>query len=134
MVDATEQLCHCGFTEGHIDSTASGFQCSSNQNHQVVFRSKLYGTATTNASEIITHINWWISGDVSIVVLGLILEINPTCPVLISSFSDPECQFLTSPPSGTSATTSTESIAAGVIVVSNTWGLFSPQICHGQVT
>jgi len=116
VVDAAEQLCQCGFTAGHIDSTASGFQCSSNQNHQVVFRSKLYGTATINASEIITHINWWISGDVSIVVLGLILEIDPTCPVLISSFSDPECQLATSPPSGTSATTPTEAIAAGVVV------------------
>ena len=116
VVDATEQLCQCGFTAGHIDNTATGFQCSSNQNGQVVFRSKLYGTSTTNASEVITHISQWISGDVSIIVLGLILEINPTCPVLITSFSDPECQFPTSPPSGTSATTSTEFVAAGVVV------------------
>jgi len=128
VVDATEQLCHCVFTEGDIDSTVSGFKCSSFQNSLVLFRSKLYGTASRTASEVITHINQWISGDVSIIVLGLILEIDPTCPVLISSFSDPECQLATSPPSGTGATTSTEvpsgtntttsteAIAAGVVV------------------
>ena len=116
VVGATEQLCQCGFTAGHIDSTASGFQCSSNQNNQVVFRSKLFGTATTNVSEVINHLKQWTSSHVSIFVLGLILEIDPTCPVIISSASDPECQLATSPPSGTSATTPTEAIAAGVVV------------------
>ena len=128
VVDAAEQLCQCGFTAGHIDSTASGFQCSSFQSSLVLFRSKLYGTASRTASEVIADINQWISSDVSIVVLGLILEIDPTCPVLISTFSDPECQLATSPPSGTSVTTSTEvpsgtstttsteAIIAGVVV------------------
>ena len=116
VVDATEQLCRCGFTVGYIDSAASGFQCSSNQPSQVVFRSKLYGTADTTASEVTTHINQWISGDVSIVILGLILDIDPTCPVQISSFSDPECLIATSPPPGASAASSAGAAAAGVVV------------------
>ena len=104
VVDAIEQLCNCGYTVQYIDSSGSGLRCSSNHPSQVVFRSKLYGTADTTASEVTTHINQWISGDVSIVILGLILDIDPTCPVQISSFSDPECQIATSPPPGTSAT------------------------------
>ena len=104
VVDAIEQLCNCGYTAQYIDSRGSGLRCSSNHPSQVVFRSKLYGTANTTASEVTTHINQWISDGVSIVILGLILDIDPTCPVQISSFSDPECQTATSPPPGTSAT------------------------------
>ena len=117
VVDAIEQLCRCGYTAQYIDSSVSGFQCSSNHPSQVVFRSKLYGTADTTASEVTTHINQWISSDVSIVILGLILDIDPTCPVQISSFSDPECLVATSPPPGTGATSSAGATAAGVVVL-----------------
>ena len=130
VVDATEQLCHCGFTAGYIDRTVSGFQCSSKQTSQVVFRSKLYGTADTTASIVTTHINRWISAEVSVVILGLIVAIDPLCPIHISSFSDPECQVATSPlPVATTITPNTmnstsvphirsytETIIAGVIV------------------
>ena len=95
MVDKTEQLCQCGFTAGHIDHAVSGFQCSENQRNLVVFRSKLYGTVTTNASTLINHIQQWVSSGISIAVLGLILEVDPTCPVHISSISDPECAVTT---------------------------------------
>lgn len=130
VVDATEQLCQCGFTAGYIDRTVSGFQCSSKQTSQVVFRSKLYGTADTTASIVTTHINRWISDEVSVVILGLIVAIDPLCPIHISSFSDPECQVATSPlPVATTITPNTmnstsvphirsytETIIAGVIV------------------
>ena len=121
MVDKTEQLCQCGFTAGHIDHAVSGFQCSENQHNQVVFRSKLYGTVTTNTSTLINHIQQWVSSGISIAVLGLILEVDPTCPVHISTFSDPECAVTTSPssPGTESATVSPihptiESLLAGV--------------------
>ena len=95
MVDGAEQLCHCGFTAGHIDRGVSGFQCSENQHNQVVFRSKLNGTVTTNASTLTNYINQWTSSAVSITVQGLILDVDSMCPVHISSFSDPECASVT---------------------------------------
>ena len=122
VVDGTEQLCNCGYAAGYIDSTVSGFQCSSNQASQVVFRSKLYGTADTTASTIITHIDQWMSGEVSVVVLGLILELDPSCPVRISSFGDPECQVATITPNAMNSTTApllrsyTEAIVPGIVV------------------
>ena len=94
MVDGAEQLCRCGFTAGHIDRGVSGFQCG-NQLNQVVFRSKLNGTVTTNASTLTNYINWWTSSGVSITVQGLILDLDSMCPVRISSFSDPECASVT---------------------------------------
>ena len=112
MVDKTEQLCRCGFTAGHIDHAASGFQCSENQRNQVVFRSKLYGTVTTNTSTLINHIQQWVSSGISIAVLGLILEVDPTCPVHISSPSVPECAVTTSP---SSPGTDTLPIIAGAV-------------------
>ena len=121
VVDKTEQLCQCGFTAGHIDHAVSGFQCSENQRNHVVFRSRLYGTVTTNASTLINHIQQWVSSGISIAVLGLILEVDPTCPVHISSFSVPECAVTTSPSSpGTESVTvspihpTIESLLAGV--------------------
>ena len=106
MVDRTEQLCRCGFTAGHIDHAVSGLQCS-NQLNQVVFRSNLHGTATTNASTLTNYINQWTSSGVSITVLGLILKIDSMCPVRISSLSDPECASVTDMP--------TTAIVAGVV-------------------
>ena len=105
-MENTEQLCHCGFTAGHIDHAVSGFQCSENQHNQVVFCSKLYGTVITNASTLTNYIHQWTSSGISIAVLGLILDVDPTCPVHISSFSDPECAITTSPGSpGTQSVT-----------------------------
>ena len=109
MVRATEERCHCGFTAGHIDSTVSGFQCSSSQQNQIVFRSKLHGTEDTNASTLISYISQWTSSDISITVLNLILDIDSTCPVRISSLRDPECDAeMRSFP--------TEAVVAGVVV------------------
>ena len=110
MVAATEERCHCEFTTGHIDSAVSGFRCSSSQRNQVVFRSKLNGTDDTNASTITTYINQWTSSDTSISVLNLILDIDPTCPVCISSLRDPECGFMEM------RSFPTEAIVAGVVV------------------
>ena len=128
MVENTEQLCHCGFTTGHIDHAVSGFQCSENQHNQVVFRSKLYGTVNTNASTLTNYIQQWVSSGTLIAVLGLILDVDPTCPVHISSFSDPECA-LTTPPSSPGTQSNTASsihptigslfagVTAGIVVL-----------------
>ena len=106
VVNGAEQLCRCGFTAGHIDHGVSGFQCS-NQVNQIVFRSKLNGTVTTNASTLTSYIHQWTSSGVSITVLGLILDVDPMCPVHISSFSDPECVSATD--------VSTTAIVGGVV-------------------
>ena len=110
VVRATEERCHCEFTAGHIDNTVSGFRCSSSQQNQVVFRSKLYGTKDTNASTLTSYISQWTSSDISITVLNLILDIDSTCPVHISSLRDPECEFVEIRPF------STEAVVAGVVV------------------
>ena len=106
MVNGAEQLCRCGFTAGHIDRGVSGFRCS-NQHNQVVFRSKLNGTVTTNASTLTNYIHQWTSSGTSITVLGLILDVDSMCPVHISSFTDPECASVTD--------VSTTSIISGVV-------------------
>ena len=106
VVNGAEQLCRCQFTAGHIDRGVSGFRCS-NQHNQVIFRSKLNGTVTTNASTLTNYIHQWTSSGTSITVLGLILDVDSMCPVHISSFTDPECVSVTD--------VSTTSIVGGVI-------------------
>ena len=106
VVNGAEQLCRCEFTAGHIDRGVSGFRCS-NQHNQVIFRSKLNGTVTTNASTLTNYIHQWTSSGISITVLGLILDVDSMCPVHISSFTDPECVSATD--------VSTTSIVGGVV-------------------
>ena len=115
MVDGAEQVCRCGFTARHIDRGVSGFQCV-NQLNQVVFRSKLNGTVTTNASTLTNYINQWTSSGVSITVQGLILDVDSMCPVRISSFSDPECASVTDMPT----TAIVGGVVAGVCVITTT--------------
>ena len=73
---------------------------------------------TTNASTLTNYIQQWTSSGTSIAVLGLILDVDPTCPVHISSFSDPECAVTT--PSSFPETDMLPIIAgavAGVVIV-----------------
>ncbi len=93
-----EKLCVCGFTSDDIDSTVSGFQCSDNPG-AVIFRGLVHG-GEKQATEIVSYLQQWVSSNVFITALGLILEVDPMCTVLVQSLSDPECEVDQDPSSG----------------------------------
>ena len=85
----TENICQCGFSLQHIsDST---FECSSNPD-EVTFRARLHGTAQASSSQLVNFIEQWSTRDVTIAVRGLRLRVDSSCSIVISSFSDPECE------------------------------------------
>ena len=88
MVQSTERLCQCGFNAEYITDYA--FQCFPNSDQQVTFRAKLHGTAHANSSQLIENIEQWVNRGTSIAVWGLRVNID-TCPVVITSFGDPQC-------------------------------------------
>ena len=94
VVTEVEDLCNCGFGAGGIDAASSGFQCSRVSN-AIIFRARLFSNVRVTASDLIFYITQWVSEGVSILVQGLIFEIDPECTVEIQSLSDPECQVPT---------------------------------------
>ena len=89
MKQRIEQLCQCGFTLEHI--TDAGLQCLGDVN-QVTYRARIFSTGSVSNSQLHTYIARWIEETMTIVILGIQVDIESNCPVSVESFSDPECQ------------------------------------------
>ena len=96
IVSNINQRCQCGLS--HKNITDGVFRCFSSSPQAVTFRAILYGTAKASSSEIISLIEEWISIDVTIPVLSVLINIDSRCTATISSFDDGECQLNSKPP------------------------------------
>ena len=85
------QHCSCGLS--HENITEGVFRCFSSSPQAVTFRALLHGTAQASSSEIVTHIKQWISNDITIRIQSVLINIDSSCTVTISSFDDKECQL-----------------------------------------
>ena len=124
MVQNTERLCQCEFNVEYITDYA--FQCFPNSDQQVTFRARLHGTAHATSVQLIQDIEFWINRGSSIAVHGVRINID-TCPVVISSFEDPQCLDEMSQPTtpsemmpSTSMETTSDSTTTGTAVLDNT--------------
>ena len=99
MVQNTERLCQCGFNAEYITDYA--FQCFPDSDHQVTFRARLHGTAHATSSRLIEDIEDWVNTTMLISVQGLRVNID-ICPVVITSFGDPQCPDETTQPNSQS--------------------------------
>ena len=57
----------------------------------MTFRGELLGTAQNTSSQLISYIEQWVTTDGRVVVQGVQLRVDNTCPVEIRYFSDPLC-------------------------------------------
>ena len=73
----------------------------------MTYRARLEGTSETGSGSLISLIEEWLSGRVTIIVTGVLMTVNSKCSVAISSLSEAECQ-----PPTTDSTTTTDSTAA----------------------
>ena len=124
MVQNTERLCQCGFNAEYITDYA--FQCFPNSDQQVTFRARLHETVHATSVQLIQDIEQWVNRGTSIAVQGVRVNID-ICPVVISSFEDPQCPDGTSQPTtpsemmpSTSMETSSDSITTETAVLDNT--------------
>ena len=76
----------------------------------MTFRAILHGVAKASSSEIISYIEQWISNDITIPVQKVLINVDSSCTVSISSFDDRECQVISRQPRNDS----TVAIAGGI--------------------
>ena len=90
IIDNTASLCEsCGLTVNHIAD--GGFQCFTQDAHEVTFRAHLYATPTATLQQLIAHMSHWVDNGASIAISGLLLTVDSRCDIVIASFSEPEC-------------------------------------------
>ena len=86
------------------------FVCYPESPSYLTYRARLEGTRETDSDSLISLIEEWVRGGVSLIVTGVLMTVDPHCSVAISSPDQPECSPLsnTQPPTNSSSTSSTE--------------------------
>ena len=118
MVQNINQRCQCGLSAECI--TEGAFQCFENSELQVTFRARLCGTAQSNTSLLLAHLETFVTQTGStIAVQGVRLDVDSSCSVVINSFGDPQCTITTTSDSTTTVAvqSDTAAIVGGVVAV-----------------
>ena len=90
IISNINQHCQCGLSIGNI--TNGVFRCFPASPQAVTFRAILHGGTKVSSSELSLYIERWIRNDVTIPVQNVLINIDSSCMVAISSFDDGECQ------------------------------------------
>ena len=91
------------------------FVCYSESPSFVTYRARLEWTRETESDSLISLIEEWVRGGVSVNVTGgVLMTVDPHCSVAISSPDQPECSLATS--SSTTAPVS-DAVIGGVVAV-----------------
>ncbi len=85
-----EAQCQCGFTSEFI--TDSGFMCQEGLDNYATFRATMYSLVDVNVSRLLSYVNSWRLSIPSILVQGLFLSVEESCPVAIATFQDEQCR------------------------------------------
>lgn len=139
ITDNTALLCgSCGLTVNHIAD--GGFQCFTQGAHEVTFRAHLYATPSATLQRLIAHISHWVESGASIAISGLLLTVDSKCDIVITSFSEPECNGAvdtSQPPSQTATekmiTKMTAAPDSATMVISKGAGSTPQQLATSQV-
>ena len=108
LTDITTAIIHqmtflctdCNITGDIIDN--QDLTCSMKSPSYVIYSARIKATFNTDRITLISMIEEWIDSDdmvVTIITTGIVLTINPQCPVIISSHNDEECLSVTMPTS-----------------------------------
>ena len=128
MVQIINQRCQCGLSVECILEDA--FQCFENSDQQVTFRARLCGTAQTNTSLLLEHLETFVSQtDSTIAVQGVRLDVDSSCSVVINSFGDPQCTITTT----SDSTAASPSVTTPMTTLDSTTTVVSQAIVGGVV-
>ena len=90
IINNIDPRCGCVLNEDHF--TNRGFQCFSSSPQAVTYRAELHGTLQASVPDLIVYLEEWISSEVTISVQFLILSIDESCTVEVSSTAEEECR------------------------------------------
>ena len=85
----------CEFTTNNIINDT--FSCRGSQGQfedTVVYRGRIIiqvPPPITDADDIIIELSEWVQTEPSVIVTGVTLYLDPSCPVLLDSFASPDC-------------------------------------------
>ncbi len=107
FVAEVESHCGCGFSSMVI--TSPRFRCFPESDRAVTFR------ATLTDSRLLTPIQDWIQTNGFITIQNVLIEVDKTCQVQISSLADTECNTI--PVGSESSTAVIGGVVGGVVIV-----------------
>ena len=84
-----QERCQCGFVRDRV--TDEVFRCFPASPQAVTYRAVLHGIASATSSELISHIELWTAEGAVIRIQQVLLEVDGSCDVAISSLKDEEC-------------------------------------------
>ena len=90
IINNIDPRCGCVLNEDHF--TNRGFQCFPSSPQAVTYHAELHGTLQVSVPELIVYLEEWISSEVTISVQFLILSIDKSCTVEVSSSAEEECR------------------------------------------
>ena len=90
MLEKTQELCQCGFISDRL--TDEVFQCFPASPEAVTYRAMLHGTTNTTSAQLISHIEQWTAKGAAITIQQVLLRVDGSCAVAVSSLVDDECQ------------------------------------------
>ena len=90
IVSNINQHCQCGLSNENI--TNGVFRCFPASPQAVTFRAILHGRTKASSSELSSYIEQWIRNGITIPIQSVLLNVDSSCTVAISSFDDTECQ------------------------------------------
>ena len=110
----TTSCAECDITNETIDMQL--IACVSESPTYVTYRARVDGTSESDSDSLISLIEEWASGGASIIVTGVLMTVDPTCSIGISSLSEGECSPLTSKRLSADAIAKSLAITGGVVV------------------
>ena len=91
-----EERCQCGFTVMNILKPT--FRCFVESEDAVTYRAEILGTGVALAADITSHIQDWITQGALITFDFVLIAVDSSCQVIVTSVLDPECNNPTETP------------------------------------
>ena len=92
-----------------------GFQCLGPSEDYATFRATLSGTV--NSFQLISYVEEWVETSPTVLVQGLRLTVDKSCPVQITSLQDPGCQFSEESTQSSGGTDNVAAVVGGVVAI-----------------
>jgi hypothetical protein len=115
IISNINQHCQCGLP--HEIITNGVFRCFPASPQAVTFRAVLHGGTKASSSELSSYIQRWIRNDVTIPVQSVLINVDSSCMVAISSFDDEECQINSEQPTNNSSSAVIGGTVAGLLLL-----------------
>ena len=94
LVNNVEERCQCGFSLTNVMSP--NFRCFGESEDAATYRAEINGTLLASSDHIVLFIEEWLSQGALILFDIILVPLDGSCQVVVTSLADPECNTPTS--------------------------------------